>query len=479
MSTEKLKRIYTRRSLIEKKLDSSQVFVEQFEGNNVNEIKNRIDEMKKIRDDFEKLTIDIITHSINDDESDPDNQTEILSKFEKRWFTVLSELQLLLETKESQLNQQNMSKHESSQSQINVRLPTINLPEFNGAYKDWLPFYDAFNSLIHENNSLDNCQKFHYLKSCLKGEAMRAIESLTISNKNYESAWSILQKRYKNTRLIIQSHVQAILNTNEVTKCTSITLRKLIDDVTTNLQALKVLEIPVDSWDAMLVTLIMSKLDYQTRREFENTLDSTTPTLEQLIDFLEKKCTVIESISQHSNNAKPIGGSDFSKTPVQYNRASHAMSAKFVCYFCKGRHFISQCQKFLSLSIPDRINEAKNRKWCLNCLRNNHAINNCKATGCSICKSCLHHTLLHEEQAETKIATTRTVTQSAIPQASANYCRSSKHVVLSTAFIKVLDFFGNYQQCRSLLDVGSQLNLISKATCERLNLKTKRNKMLV
>ncbi|XP_018361861.1 PREDICTED: uncharacterized protein LOC108760386, partial [Trachymyrmex cornetzi] len=71
-----------------------------------------------------------------------------------------------------------------------VRLPKIDLPSFSGAYEDWHPFFDIFNSLIHSNNSLGDIQKFHYLKSALKGEAAETIASIEISGLNYADAWS-------------------------------------------------------------------------------------------------------------------------------------------------------------------------------------------------------------------------------------------------------------------------------------------------
>ena len=45
----------------------------------------------------------------------------------------------------------------------NVKLPPLNLPSFDGSFDEWLFFRDNFNSIIHNNESLTNVQKFHYL----------------------------------------------------------------------------------------------------------------------------------------------------------------------------------------------------------------------------------------------------------------------------------------------------------------------------
>lgn len=61
---------------------------------------------------------------------------------------------------------------------VQVKLPTINLPTFSKQYEDWLPFLDTFTALIDKNESLTEIQKLHYLKSARKGEAADTIKSI-------------------------------------------------------------------------------------------------------------------------------------------------------------------------------------------------------------------------------------------------------------------------------------------------------------
>lgn len=51
--------------------------------------------------------------------------------------------------------------------------------------------------LIH---SLDEIQKFHFLKSSLKGKATEFIDSLEITAENCEDAWILLCKHFDNYR---------------------------------------------------------------------------------------------------------------------------------------------------------------------------------------------------------------------------------------------------------------------------------------
>lgn len=55
-----------------------------------------------------------------------------------------------------------------------VKLPTLTLPIFAGEYEQWMQFKDSFTSLIHDNRKLSAIQKFQYLRSTLKDEALQA-----------------------------------------------------------------------------------------------------------------------------------------------------------------------------------------------------------------------------------------------------------------------------------------------------------------
>ncbi|XP_072934991.1 uncharacterized protein [Epargyreus clarus] len=52
-----------------------------------------------------------------------------------------------------------------------VRLPRIELPTYSGKYEEWPTFQDLFVSLVHNNTSLSDVQKLHYLKCSVAGEA--------------------------------------------------------------------------------------------------------------------------------------------------------------------------------------------------------------------------------------------------------------------------------------------------------------------
>ncbi|KOC61205.1 hypothetical protein WH47_07104 [Habropoda laboriosa] len=151
-----------------------------------------------------------------------------------------------------------VSASESIARQVTPQLPTIVLPSFDGNYNDWLRFRDTFESLIHSNSSLSDIQRFHYLNSALRGPAVRAIQSLGVSDVNYKLAWEGLKSRYEDPVSLIHHHTNALLELTSVKRHSSSSLREFIDSAKNHVLALGALGEPVNTWDTLLV-LVLSK----------------------------------------------------------------------------------------------------------------------------------------------------------------------------------------------------------------------------
>lgn len=59
-----------------------------------------------------------------------------------------------------------------------VKLPTIQLPKFCGAYETWLEFRDTFTCLVYYHDEIDEINKFHYLRASMEGSAVVVIQSI-------------------------------------------------------------------------------------------------------------------------------------------------------------------------------------------------------------------------------------------------------------------------------------------------------------
>jgi len=81
-----------------------------------------------------------------------------------------------------------------------IKLPTIEIPKFGGKITEFKHFYDTFNSLVINNQALDDVQKFHYLLSFVTNEAHQLIQNLPVTRQNFHVAWNLLCDRYNNER---------------------------------------------------------------------------------------------------------------------------------------------------------------------------------------------------------------------------------------------------------------------------------------
>ena len=79
-----------------------------------------------------------------------------------------------------------------------IKLPKLTIPLFDGDVAQWTPFWDSYDSAIHQNSSLNEVDKFNYLRSLLKGAARDTVSGLMLTAANYQEAIEILKRRFGN-----------------------------------------------------------------------------------------------------------------------------------------------------------------------------------------------------------------------------------------------------------------------------------------
>jgi hypothetical protein len=449
---KKLDQAKSNRSVIEGRLQRVEQFIEVFDSttSSINLLKARLTMLDDIRKQYDEVQYAL---EQLDEQTTHEKRSIERGQFEDRYCAALAKINDIIDMKNAPAppintapsvvgNQQNNASNNGF-SQLN--LPVLNLKTYDGSYKEWLNFENSFKSVIGENKNLNNCQRLQYLKSVLRNEALRAIESLPITDENYIIAWEALEKRFKNTRLIVEDHVSAILNAAPILKTSSTMLHELLDTVNTNMAALESLNIPVASWDAVIVLIIFQKLDYSTKREWQMTLDNSIPTYKKLIQFLEKRCTVLEALNATSSDKQNNAKTNHQQTGKPRTLTHAGVNKKLLCTFCKNsEHHIGQCGNFLELNAPDRNTQAKRLNLCTNCLRDNHKVANCFSNSkCRTCKG-KHHTLLHLTQPAQQNDESITTNNHTLPVKNV-----SESVLLSTAVILIKNRKNQYVPCRA------------------------------
>lgn len=435
---------------------------------------------------------------------------EYREAFEDQYFKLMSVAKCLTGTGKVKDEKDNSQCPHAYQSKpIAIKLPEIKLPSFDGTFDHWLEYKNSYISMIHRRSDLDVIQKFHYLKSSLKGSALQVISSLEFTAANYTNAWELLENRYHNNRLLIHNHVKSLFNAQSVSKESPIQIRKLIDAVLRNLRALNSLDEPTDSWDTLLVYMVVSKLDSSTEREWENFLGTITSNsqrgkikLDDLLTCLRNRADMLDMIpnnhSRSTQNPKPIYASENKK---QTNIASYQVkqlqsfvstrgSGKYdkstrICVMCGDNHALYSCMTFLNSSVQDRSTFIDDKKLCRNCLRAGHPNSECTFGPCKQCHE-KHNSLLHTDRhANTDHTLASPLTsahnsQSAIKKSvsvvsyalnaidhvndniandnstSLSSLSSPSQVLLSTALVEVMNNNNEFHTARALLDSGSQ-----------------------
>lgn len=387
--------------------------------------------------------------------------------FENLFFDVVARAKEIIVGHVKAFSVQGSAKSQNIVENNNIKLPTIQLPTFQGSYDKWLEFHDTFESLIHANKQISDIQKFHYLKSAIRGEAAQVISALEISAGNYKIAWDLICERYANKRLLIQNHIKALFSLQQINKESSIQLRQLIDNLSKHIRSLNTLGQPTQHWDALLIYMISNKLDKETAREWEayKCDDSENiPTLEMMKKFLKNKADLLETLELGRSYAH--SNSDY-KPQIKHktqNQSSHKtfLTTNSSCHYCKGQHKIYRCDAFSNLPVNERISHAQKANLCLNCLNVGHSYQECRFGTCKKCTS-KHNTLLHLGQQVSPEKGDESVNLS-------SFVGMDNQILLSTAIIQVFDKYGNSHICRALLDSGSQSNFITSNLFQSLGL---------
>ncbi|CAK9816618.1 hypothetical protein ANTQUA_LOCUS9032 [Anthophora quadrimaculata] len=368
----------------------------------------------------------------------------------EEYFEKFSTLQTQIEEIDNSPQTVNDIAPSPSLASSHTTIPKIHIKQFNGNFLDWQDFYDTFRSVVHENESIPIIH--HSAASVLNG--------LTACEENYFVAWELIQKQFNRPRKLIQSHIRGLFELPQVVKDNPASLRALITSAQIYVHTLRALKQPME-WDEMLIYLINSKLDKQTRIAWEHTIDEDVlPKFNELLAFLNKMARDDEPIRliSRDNPATPINKDRFPNRNRFLNRdrfpiRTHSLIStnSLKCPLCTQAHYINQCQE-------------------------NHSVSQCRATTCRKCGS-KHYTLLHFEN---PVRTSTVPDESSIPATVVLTASEGliTEVILATACVTLIAQNNEEHNCRILLDPGSQRNFMTEDLANRLQL-PKRNLNLI
>lgn len=455
-----------------------------------NIFKAMVSDIEDIKSEF-RSQHDALLSLVFQDEEEFNDALSVMSEFDKTVYKIRGYFETLF-------NENQSIKLETSVNPSHINLPKIELFKFKGDIQSFPTFLDMYDSLVHNNTALSSIEKFNYLISSLEGPPLSLVKCLPMSSANYEIAYNSLLKRYKNKRLLSQAHWSAIENLPKLNSDDPQALRNLLDIFSENLEALNILEHPVDKWDFILAHTLLKKIDNALATRFElhhSDSSDTMPKYTDVYKFLENHCNALFTLDSSSSKSK-FKKNETAKFPRSTIRPVHA-STSFLgtnnnsnnhltthrCVLCNNNHALYKCPDFNSKSPNERFQYVKFKHLCINCLSNVHRTINCNST--SSCRTCRkrHHTLLHFDRTVGSSNSNNADSQLVLPdinasnsrvetqtQTLASFSRTTTAVLLSTALVEVLDNRGHYQKIRAIIDTGSQTSLITQKCANRLGL---------
>ena len=174
--------------------------------------------------------------------------------------------------------------------QPKIKLPPVTMRTFDGNIMEWRSFNDSFQSTVDANNTLSNFEKFHYLRSLLKGEALLTIEGLPMTDMNYSTVFQQLKYQFERPEKIIDAHIKQLEHMPRVNNLLDVeALRHLFLHLQSNNDALENLGVLQNTYTTILRTKVMRRLPSELQLKWSREEDVLLTDFKPIMVFLRKK----------------------------------------------------------------------------------------------------------------------------------------------------------------------------------------------
>jgi hypothetical protein len=249
---------------------------------------------------------------------------------------------------------------------------------------------DILGFFIHTNPTLSSVDKFNYLTSLLESSASEAIAGLSLTDANYEEAIATLKKRFGNSQLIVNRHMEALMNITNVSSHHDVKgLRRLHDTGEAHVRGLRALGVPTESYGGLLTSVLVKRLPPEIRLIVSRAMLAEKWDLDQVISIFEQEIDARERASTSSSL-----GAVHKLKPPQMPTTSTFMTNNsgtgVSCVYCNQKHNSTSCTTVTDVEARRQILQRAGR--CYVCLRKGHISRDCRSKfSCEKCKK-RHHT---------------------------------------------------------------------------------------
>lgn len=363
-------------------------------------------------------------------------------------------------------------------------LPSVEVPVFAGDPKDFHSFLLAFETLI-EAKTVNEQQCLFYLMQYTKGEVHNLVRScMTMGDERpYSKAKALIKEHYGHDYVVSTAMTEDILAFPPLKPEDGRGLKKFSLQLVACYNGLKSMGCLANLENAQTMKNIIGKLPYGLRQKWRykatKICDTRNVALKDIVDFVSKEAKAAThpifgmSVNVTNSGIKAKGLSTVA------SEKSDTYKEKF-CGFCKGSHWLQECQEFEKSPLETKVELLKKRGLCFNCFRPRHSAKECRMPpSCRECKG-KHHTWIHRNSTDS-VSVSVTNGQKPSEKVATNACGNSSQISFSLPIVPVQvrtpggkgDEFKTY----ALLDTGSNITFCSKKIADSIQARTEEVKL--
>ena len=319
-----------------------------------------------------------------------------------------------------------------------AKLPKLKITPFEGTSTDWIRFENMFLTQV-DRQPISDEEKFGYLLEMVSPKVRSKISNIKPSSEGYKRAWDRLKNEYGQTKVVINSNMEIIINLSPVKGVNYDKVQVFYEQLFKNFDALQTLG-ESDMLKGFVLTTLnkLPQIKPDLVRSAENWEDWG---MEDLLKALQKWLKINKAEDPPRKHDEKREGNWYT------GKREQKVHAKPHCLFCEKDHWGEACE--VVNTIAKRREFFMTKRLCFNCGRPGHREKECRSRGCFKCKA-RHHTSLCDRKEAVFTGYIPTTEEKSLPP-------------IIPLEIQGIVFW-------AYLDSGSGRNFISKDAVERLKL---------
>ena len=177
----------------------------------------------------------------------------------------------------------------------------------------------------------------------LEGQAVRAIQGITLSESNYQAAVEILHERFGKTQQIISADVDELLRLPTCTWDKPGQLRIIYDKIKINVRGLERLGVKAEQYRSFLIPVIMSRLPAEVRLHVARVSTKDVWEINELLKVIQAEVEAREMSDtmkiqeKKGTETTPTPRRGFSQELLTHYLQGQVMDQEFVVRFVMGK----------------------------------------------------------------------------------------------------------------------------------------------